>query len=216
MKRQSPVCSMKLWIAHGPASPATRGWSSSPSFQKHSAERKAKRSEVRKWKTTGSARWPCAQASTVFVVPKSRPSARRPAAMPASPLPDSLDARELVLLSQLLLDVADRLLHLRAGHEQLLELVVVDVLLPRLGLAQRLEAAFPIPRGVVRLLRRGDHAADLARGRDVEAGFAQRRNVGIARQAFFRELREHAQLSGAHLLARLLRLDHHDVDVAAE
>src|SRR5207248_832174 len=129
MKRQSPVCSMKLWIAHGPASPATRGWSSSPSFQKHSADRKAKRCEVGKWKTAGSARWPCDHASTVFDGPKSRPSARRPAAMPASSLPDSLHARELVLLSQQLLDVAARLLHLPTGHEQLLELVVVDVLL---------------------------------------------------------------------------------------
>ena len=55
MKRHSPACSMKRWIAHGPASDTARGWSSSPSFQKQSAERNAKRSEVRKWKTTGSA-----------------------------------------------------------------------------------------------------------------------------------------------------------------
>jgi hypothetical protein len=48
MKRQSAACSRKLWIAQGPASGTTWGWFSSPSSQKQSAERNAKRSEVRK------------------------------------------------------------------------------------------------------------------------------------------------------------------------
>src|SRR4051812_35552541 len=43
-------------------------------------------------------------------------------------LADGLDAGELVLLAQLLLDVRHGLAHLCAGKEVLLELVVVDVL----------------------------------------------------------------------------------------
>ncbi len=75
MKRQSPASSMKRWIAHGPASDITFGWSSSPSFQKHSAERNEKSRFDRKLNTTGSAgAWGCAHESTVLVVPKSRPS----------------------------------------------------------------------------------------------------------------------------------------------
>src|SRR4051812_28872548 len=77
MKRQSPASSMKRSIAQGPASASTFGMSSSPSFQKHSAERKEKRRLVRNLKTTGSAgACGCAHDSTVFVVPKSRPSER--------------------------------------------------------------------------------------------------------------------------------------------
>src|SRR4051794_10100649 len=76
-KRQSPASSMKRSIAHGPASECTFGWSSSPSFQKHNADRNEKSRFVRYLKTTGSAgACGCAHESTVLVVPKSSPSAR--------------------------------------------------------------------------------------------------------------------------------------------
>src|SRR5688572_17955455 len=89
MKRQSAACSRKLWIAHGPASEKTWGCDSSPSSQKQSAERKAKRRVVRKLNITGSGdvvanapspsrRRGAAHESTVLVVPKSRPSERTP------------------------------------------------------------------------------------------------------------------------------------------
>jgi hypothetical protein len=58
-----------------PASDITFGWSSSPSFQKHSAERNENRRFDMKLNTTGSAgAWGCAHESTVLVVPKSSPS----------------------------------------------------------------------------------------------------------------------------------------------
>src|SRR5260221_7934089 len=157
MKRQSPACSTKRSIAHGPASDITCGCVSSPSSQKHSAERKAKRSEVRKWNTTGSAgRCVSAQASTVLVVPKSSPSER--CAETATRISaHRLDARELVLLAQLLLDLHHRLAQALARKETLLELVVVDVFLPRRGLAQLREHPLPIGDRVGGHLRRGPH-----------------------------------------------------------
>ena len=44
----------------------------------------------------------------------------------------------------------------------------------------------------------------------------QRRHVREARQPPVVDLRDRAQLAGAHLLARLARIDDHHVDVAAE
>src|SRR5260221_2277368 len=149
MKRQSAACSTKRSIAQGPASDITCGCVSSPSSQKHSAERKAKSSEVRKWNTTGSAgRCVSAQASTVLVVPKSSPSER--CAETATRISaHRLDARELVLLAQLLLDLHHRPAQALARQETLLELGVVDVFPPPRGLAQLRRLCLPIddPRG---------------------------------------------------------------------
>src|SRR5215471_9433062 len=105
MKRQSPASSMKRWIAHGPASDITFGWSSSPSFQNASAERNENSRLDRKLKTTGSAgAWGCAHESTVLVVPKSSPSERAVIARPgrARRSAHHLHAGLDVLLAQLL------------------------------------------------------------------------------------------------------------------
>ena len=102
------------------------------------------------------------------------------------------------------------------GTEAVLELVVDDVLLPRRRLAQLGEAAFPVRRRVRGHLGRRHHGANLRRRGHVEARLLQRGRVGITRQPLLGELRQHAQLAGAHLLARLLRLDHHDVHVPAQ
>src|SRR6185312_9540704 len=182
MKRQSPASSMKRWIAHGPASDITFGWSSSPSFQKHSAERNEKSRLERKLKTTGSAgAWACAHESTVLVVPKSSPSERAVMAgrlararASAHHLHAGLD--ELVV--QLLRRIVHRLAELLAGQEALLELVVRDVFLPGRGLHERGEAAFPVDGGLGRHLRGRHHTADLRRGLDVVARFLERRDVG--------------------------------------
>src|SRR4051812_45509119 len=196
MKRQSPASSMKRWIAHGPASEDTFGWSSSPSFQKHNAERKAKSRMERKLNTTGSAgACACAHASTVLVVPKSMPSVRGPVAL--STLAHDLDAGLRVHLAQLLLDLGHVLLELRPGRVALLELVVGDVLLPARRVLQAREELLPVSRGLVGLLRRRHDRADLWRGMHIEARFLERRSIGVAGQALVGELREHADLAGA-------------------
>ena len=74
----------------------------------------------------------------------------------------------------------------------------------------------PVGGRLGRHLGRRHHRADLRRRRHVEAGFLERRRVGIAGQRLLGDLREDAQLAGAHLFAGFLRLDHHDVDVPAE
>jgi hypothetical protein len=107
-------------------------------------------------------------------------------------------------------------LQLRAGQEALLELVVGDVLLPRRGLAQLREQALPVGGGVGGHLRRRDHGADLRRRRDVEAGFLQRRALGVAGQALLASCASTRSFPARTCSPAFLRLDHHDVDVAAE
>src|SRR5215470_2742450 len=117
MKRQSPASSMKRWIAHGPASDITLGWSSSPSFQNVRAERNENSRLERKLKTMGSAgAWGCAHESTVFVVPKSRPSERVviPPVPRRGPSAHHLHAGLHVLVAQLLRRLVHRLAELRA------------------------------------------------------------------------------------------------------
>src|SRR5436853_3545819 len=126
MKRHSPASSRKRWIAQGPASWRTSGRFSSPSSQKHSAERKEKSRLERKLNTTGSAGacgW--AHETTVLVVPKSRPSARGAASCVngTEALAHDLHARLDELLLQLALDLGHGLPQLRPRKESLLELV---------------------------------------------------------------------------------------------
>src|SRR6185312_16492957 len=181
MKRQSPAISMNFWIAHGPASFFTTGWSSVPSSQNVSAERNEKSTSERNRNTTGSAGW-CgvAHESTVLVVPKSRPRARGPARGCVIWLAHRLDAGLLELLAQLRLDRLHGLGELGPGNPRLLELVVGDVLLPGGRVAQLLEAVDPVGGRLGRLLGRGHDAPDLRGGRHVESCLLQRGHVGIA------------------------------------
>src|SRR6185312_11603258 len=159
MKRQSPASSMKRWIAHGPASDITFGWSSSPSFQNVSAERNEKSRLDRKLKTTGSAgAWVCAHESTVLVVPKSRPSERAVISPGPAGSAHHLHAGLHVLVAQVLGGVLHRLAELRARQEARLELVLLHVFLPLRGLHERGEAAFPVGDGVRGHLGRRHHA----------------------------------------------------------
>src|SRR5512135_3073778 len=127
MKRQSPASSMKRWIAHGPPSDFASGWSSSPSFQKVSAERNENSRLDRKLNTTGSAgACACAQESTVLVVPKSSPSARgAPPWRLATRSAIDLHAGVLELLAQLVGGLLHGLAERVAGDELRFQLVLL-------------------------------------------------------------------------------------------
>src|SRR6185437_15141029 len=120
-----------------------------PSFQKHSAERNENRRLERKLNTTGSAgACGCAHASTVLVVPKSRPRARAPPYVPGARSAIDLHAGLLVLLAQLRRRLLHRLEERIARHEGGLELVLLEVFLPRGGVRELLEAVDPVRRGI--------------------------------------------------------------------
>src|SRR5437588_9264625 len=123
----------------------------------------------------------------------------------------------------LLEDIAE--LNLELGQESLelgrledfaVEIAFREKLLPRRSAADLQEQILVIAHGVARHARRADDAAHLRHLRDVEACFLQRRYVREARQPPFADLRDGAELAGAHLLAGLARIDDHHVDVAAE
>src|SRR6185436_15269202 len=84
-----------------------------------------------------------------------------------------------------------------------LELVVVEVLLPGRGARQLAEHVFPIGDVGRRDSWRRDHAAHLRHGGHVEARLLQRRHVRKSGQAPLRDLGEHAHVAGADMLARL-------------
>src|SRR5438309_9010611 len=97
-----------------------------------------------------------------------------------------------------------------------LELVVLDVLLPGRRARQPAEKVLPELDVFPRNPRRRNHAANLWHDRHIEAGLLERWDFGKFRKPLFAHLREHAQVAGADVFARLFGLDHHDVDVASE
>src|SRR5688572_22112597 len=148
-----------------------------------------------------------------------------PSIMPAGPPPamatftwltDGLDARLLQDAAHLAGELLVELAQLGGVLVGVLELVVGDVFLPRFGLAELLEYAFPIGDVLARNSRRRDHPAHLRHRCDIEPGFLERRHVRERREARLVDLREQAHVAGADVLAGLVGLDHHHVDVPAE
>src|SRR6266850_7912223 len=89
-----------------------------------------------------------------------------------------------------------------------LELVVVEELSPRLRARQFPEHLLPVRDVLLRNAGRPCHAAHLGHRGQVETRLFQRRHAGEPGQAPIAHLREHPDVAGANVLARLGRLDH--------